>query len=160
MSSIRQKPSAALAPAADTSMDRRTVIGCGVWLALAGCGLVSRAAAAGQAPAGTIGAALAAIAHPAPSDGVQLTLPRFIEDGSAVPVTVTSDLSDVSALYVLADMNPMPIAAHFRIGPGMAPRMGLRIKLAGSGRVYGAARTAAGVFWTVRDAEVTVGGCG
>jgi sulfur-oxidizing protein SoxY len=90
---------------------------------------------------------------------VRLTLPKRIEDGAMVPVSVRSTMSGVRDVLVLADMNPAPIAAQFRIGPGLAARISVRIKLAGSGRVYAAVRTADGLYWTAADAEVTVGGC-
>jgi predicted secreted protein len=59
----------------------------------------------------------------------------------------------------MADVNPLPIAARFRLGEGVAPRISARIKLAGSGRVYGAVRTPTGLLWTSARAEVAVGGC-
>jgi sulfur-oxidizing protein SoxY len=140
--------------------ERRGFIAGGIWLALVGCGLISRAQASLAPPVDSVGAALKAIAGRAEaSERVQLRLPRLIEDGAVVPVTVSTELTGVRELYVLADMNPMPIAAQFRLGAGVAPRMALRVKLADSGRVYGAVRTDDGLFWTAADAVVAVGGC-
>jgi len=116
-------------------------------------------------PSGGVDAALAALAADTEegvataSERVQLTLPKLIEDGAVVPVTVQTTLADVRDIYVLADMNPAPIAAEFRMGPGMAPRISVRIKLAGSGRVFGVVRTVDRLHWTLAAAEVTVGGC-
>jgi len=76
-----------------------------------------------------------------------------------VPVSVSAELPDAREIYILTDMNPSPIAAQFRVGPGVAPRILVRIKLADSGRVYGAVRTADGLYWTTKVAAVTVGGC-
>lgn len=134
-------------------------------LALMACGVQRLANADLLPPAGAVDAALAALgaetkggAVEAP-ERVQLTLPRLIENGAVVPVTVATSIPDVRAIYVLADMNPTPIAALFRLGAGMAPQMSVRIKLAGSGRVYGAVQAADGLYWTAADAAVTVGGC-
>lgn len=116
-------------------------------------------------PSGAVDALLAALAadtaqgEAGGSDSVQLTLPKLIEDGAVVPVTVQSILGDVREIYVLADMNPSPIAAEFRVAPGMAPHISVRIKLAGSGRVLGVVRTAERLHWTAAVAEVTAGGC-
>ena len=140
--------------------ERRLFMQSAAWLALAGCGLEGPAFAEMLPPAYSMDDALAAIAKPArESERVQLRLPERIEDGAMVPVTVTTDLTDVDALYVLADMNPMPIAAQFRLSAGMAPRIAVRIKLAGSGRVYGAALRGDGLHWTAKAADVVVGGC-
>ncbi|WP_462328738.1 thiosulfate oxidation carrier protein SoxY [Thiohalocapsa halophila] len=134
-------------------------------LVLMGCGVQRLARADILPPVGAVDAALAALgagteagAIEAP-DRVQLTLPQRIENGAVVPVTVEARLPDVRNIYVLADMNPTPIAAAFRLGAGLAPRLSVRVKLAGSGRVYGAVRTADGLYWTGADATVTVGGC-
>ena len=146
--------------ATPASIERRDFIACGVWLALAGCGLVSEARASLAPPVDSVGAALKAIAgDAAESHLVSLKLPQLIEDGAVVPVTLSTALTGVRELYVLADMNPMPIAAQFRLGAGVAPRMAMRVKLADSGRVYGAARTDDGLFWTAATAAVPAGGC-
>lgn len=76
-----------------------------------------------------------------------------------MPVSISAELPDVREIYILADMNPAPIAAQFRVGPGVAPRISVRIKLADSGHVYGAVRTGDRLYWTTKAAEVTVGGC-
>ncbi len=136
-------------------------------LALSGCGLQQAAAADAlmPPPPGTVDAALAALAAGTVSgsrrtpDQIRLTLPGLIEDGASVPVSVATTLTDVQEIYVLADMNPMPIAAQFRLGPGVAGQMSVRVKLAGSGRVYGAVRTPEGLYWTTAKADVIVGGC-
>ena len=139
---------------------RRRFVQSGLGLALAGCGMGDLVRAELLPPTYRVEDALAAIAVPArASDRVHLRLPERIEDGAAVPVTVTADLADVEALYVLTDMNPMPIAAWFRLGPGMAPRIAVRIKLAGNGRVYGAAKGRDGLHWTATAVEVLAGGC-
>jgi sulfur-oxidizing protein SoxY len=116
-------------------------------------------------PAGAVDAALAALGAETENgpveapERVKLTLPRLIENGAVVPVTVEADIPDLHGIYVLADMNPTPIAAQFRLRAGMAPQISVRIKLAGSGRVYGAVQAADGLYWTAADAAVTVGGC-
>jgi sulfur-oxidizing protein SoxY len=143
-----------------TALRRRFLKRSAVWLSLVGCGIVDRAAAVIQPPASDVGAALSALdgREAAPGE-VELTLPKVIEDGSAVPVTVATTLPDVEEIFVMADVNPLPIAARFRLGEGVAPRISARIKLAGSGRVYGAVRTPTGLLWTSARAEVAIGGC-
>lgn len=147
-----------------TDARRRAFTRSALWLGFGGWGLIPIASADTSPPAEPIAAALATLAQmsgnrPTASSRVRLTLPRLIENGAVVPVSVTAELPDVREIYVLADMNPAPIAAQFRIGPGVAPRISVRIKLADSGRVYGAVRTQNGLYWTSDVANVTVGGC-
>lgn len=143
---------------------RRAFSQTALWLALAGGGPLPTVADQRTTPADRVGAALDALGNkaggsPQASPRVRLTLPNLIEDGAVVPISVSADLPDVREIFILADMNPTPIAAQFRIGPGMAPRISVRVKLAGSGRVYGAVRTGGGLYWTATAADVTVGGC-
>lgn len=157
----RNSQHAALQP----DIGRRTFAQRAAGLVLMGCGMQRLAHADFLPPAGAVDVALLALgagteagAVEAP-DRVKLTLPQLIENGAVVPVTVEASVAGVRAIYVLADMNPTPIVARFRLGPGMAPHMSVRIKLAGSGRVYGAVQAAEGLYWAAADAAVTVGGC-
>jgi sulfur-oxidizing protein SoxY len=160
------RPSVFLAgAAAPLDRRRRRFTQSAAWLAVAACGLKRAAAADVVPPPGAAEAALRALGAASPAgateapERVRLTLPDFIEDGASVPVTVTSTLSGVEEIYLLSDMNPMPIAAQVRMGAGTAARLSMRIKLAGSGRVYGVVRTADGLYWTAADAKVSAGGC-
>jgi sulfur-oxidizing protein SoxY len=158
-------PATNIRAAARPDLVRRAFAGSAAWLTLAGLGLAPAPHAAVLPPPGAVDATLAALAADTvagvstESEKVQVTLPKLIEDGAVVPVTVRTTLADVRDIYVLADMNPAPIAAEFRLGPGMAPRMSVRIKLAGSGRVYGVVRTADRLHWAAVPADVTLGGC-
>jgi sulfur-oxidizing protein SoxY len=159
------RPASRTLAAARPNLGRRAVASTAAWLTLAALGLAPVSRAAVLPPTGAVEGALAALAAgtveglATESDRVQLTLPKLIEDGAVVPVTVQTTLAEVRDIYLLADMNPAPIAAEFRIGSGMAPRMSVRIKLAGSGRVYGVVRTAKRLHWAAVPAEVTLGGC-
>lgn len=140
--------------------ERRSVMCLAAWVAFAGAGLAGRVGADEQLPASSALAVLRALGgSPTPSSQVRITVPQLIENGSVVPITVDTDMRQVSDIYVLADMNPSPVAAHFRLDADLEPRISLRIKLAESGRVYGAVRTNSGLFWAAAAAEVTAGGC-
>lgn len=155
----RSRPKAEPRPDPGRRAFSRTALG----FVLAGCGVLP-AMGGVRPPADRIGAALSALGDlagsaPRESGNVLLTLPTLIEDGAMVPITVSADLPDVREIFVLTDMNPAPVAAQFRIGRGMSPRISVRIKLAESGRVYGAVRTSDGLYWNAAAAEVMLGGC-
>lgn len=145
--------------------DRRLFVQCAAGLVVMASAMPRLANADLRPPAGTVDAALAALAAETKDgaveapDRVELILPQRIENGAVVPVTVEARIPDVRGIYVLADMNPAPIAAQFLLGAGVAPHMSVRIKLAGSGRVYGAVQAPDGLYWTAADTVVTVGGC-
>lgn len=96
---------------------------------------------------------------PVASFDVEVSLPKHIEDGRSVPVTVSTRLPDVSQLFVLVEVNPEPLAIKCRIPAGTVAELSTRIKLAATGRVYGVARSRGQLFWAWQDAAVTTGGC-
>ena len=146
-------------------MNRRELItGAAIGTALAGCGLLPAVARGAREmaafEASSFAEALLALGGtPKASDGVALTLPRQIEDGRSVPVKVSSTLSGVTDLYILAESNPVPIAIGCAIAAATTPALATRIKLAQSGAVHGVVRANDRLFWVTREAQVLRGGC-
>lgn len=96
---------------------------------------------------------------PADSNDIAVTAPDVAENGRNVPVSVTTSLSEVQAIYVLVESNPFPFAAAFSIPEGTDANISVRLKLAQSGKVIGIVRAANELFWASRYVQVTVGGC-
>ena len=143
---------------------RELVLGGTFGLAMAACGLLSAVPATATErlafEATSFDEALRALgAEPAASTRIVLDLPARIEDGAVVPVTIRADLNDVTAVYVLAETNPVPLAVGFDIPPGTVPALGTRIKLNGSGVVHAVVRAGGQLYRTSREAMVLVGGC-
>ncbi|PKU22431.1 SoxY-related AACIE arm protein [Telmatospirillum siberiense] len=90
----------------------------------------------------------------APHDGrVLLDLPPLVENGNAVPLTVTVDSpmtgqDHVVAIHLFNEKNPQPYVASFHLGPraGRA-QVSTRIKLADSQQVIAIAQMSDGSFW-------------
>ena len=126
----------------------------------------ARAATAEDPPA--LLQALARFAGGAPlrEGRVQIELPELVENGNAVPVTVSvpgphAPGQTVVALALFAGRNPQPDVAVFSLPglPGVA-RVSTRIRLATSQPVVAAARLADGSVWTRRvDVLVTLAAC-
>ena len=97
---------------------------------------------------------------------VQLELPEMVENGNAVPTTVSVDspmsaADHVVAIALFTGRNPLPEVAEFRLGPraGRA-RVVTRIRLATSQKVVAAARMSDGSVWTrTMDVLVTLAAC-
>jgi sulfur-oxidizing protein SoxY len=97
---------------------------------------------------------------------VKLDIPPLIENGNAVPLTVTVDspmteADHVTAIHVFNEKNPQPHVFSATLGPlnGKAV-VGTRIKLADSQKVMALARTSDGKFWSVgADVIVTIAAC-
>jgi sulfur-oxidizing protein SoxY len=130
-------------------------------LVLAQVGLLDPALAAIiPPPVRTFESALEEIGgQPARSSEIEVTLPPLIEDGRSVPVTVSTRLAAVSEIFVLSEVNPEPLAIGCRVTQRTLPALSTRIKLAGSGKVYGVVRAGDRLYWASKDAAVARGGC-
>jgi sulfur-oxidizing protein SoxY len=136
----------------------------GIWFVLAQVGLMrlGNASSAVAAPfsATTLGEALNALGGIPVSDlSVDLALPETVEDGAVVPISVSSELSGVDAIYILVDTNPYPFAVAFSIPEGTEPFVSIRLKLAQSGAVHAVVRANGRLYSRVKETRVTIGGC-
>jgi sulfur-oxidizing protein SoxY len=85
---------------------------------------------------------------------VKLELPPLIENGNAVPLTVSVDspmteTEHVRAVHVFTQKNPQPYVASFHLGPraGRA-RVTTRIRLADTQTVTAVCELSDGSFWS------------
>ena len=97
---------------------------------------------------------------------VKLELPPLIENGNAVPLTVSVDspmteAEHVRAVHVFTEKNPQPYVASFHLGPraGRA-RVSTRMRLADSQNVVAICELSDGSFWSDSAAIiVTLAAC-
>jgi sulfur-oxidizing protein SoxY len=102
-----------------------------------------------------------------PQEGrLVLDIAETVENGSAVPVTLSLDspMDDedrVEAMILLAERNPRPIVASFHFTPlSGAARASTRVRLADSQTLIAAARMTDGsVYVARRTVDVAIGGC-
>jgi sulfur-oxidizing protein SoxY len=135
-----------------------TVMGSGVIALAAGAGATD--AAMDKAIRELIGEA------PLEQGRVKLELPSIVENGNAVPLTVSvespmSEADHVASVHIFNQKNPQPYVAAFHLGPraGKA-RISTRIRLADSQRLTAIARLNNGSFWSdTADVIVTLAAC-
>src|SRR5207237_1710307 len=113
------------------------------------------AAEPGRATPEALQGAIAEIIGEAPlrRGRVTLELPPLVENGNAVPLTVTVDspmteADHVRAIHIFNEKNPQPYVLTARLGP-RAGRASLstRIKLADAQRVVAVAAMSDGTLW-------------
>lgn len=98
-------------------------------------------------------------------EGLSLTLPLVAEDGSSVPMKVSSTIAGQGAriqrLQIFAPSNPTPEVAVFEFGPDVpAVNLSTRIRLSESQTVVAVAHTEDGrVYVAERPVRVTTSGC-
>jgi sulfur-oxidizing protein SoxY len=97
---------------------------------------------------------------------VKLELPPLIENGNAVPLTVSvespmTEADHVRAVHVFTGKNPQPNVVSFHLGPraGRA-KVATRIRLADSQTVVAICELSDGAFWSdSADIVVTLAAC-
>lgn len=96
----------------------------------------------------------------AASAEVVLEAPELSEDGSLVPLALSSRLEGVRQLALLVERNPGLLTAVFNLSDAVEPQVSVRVKMQESSRVIGAALLADGrALQVARGLRVTAGGC-
>lgn len=97
---------------------------------------------------------------------VRLDAPALVENGNAVPLTVSvespmTEKDHVKAIHIINEKNPQPHVISVRLGPraGRAT-LSTRIKLKDSQQLIAIAETSDGSFWSgTADVIVTLAAC-
>lgn len=98
--------------------------------------------------------------EPTSSDLITLKAPAIAENGAVVPVSVSTDLPDVTNITVMINENPNPLAASFDLTPASVPNVSTRLKM-GKTTMVTALVAAGGKLYSVeKEVKVTIGGCG
>jgi len=94
------------------------------------------------------------------SDKVKLDAPEIAENGAVVPISVTTDLADVTSISFLVTDNPNALAASYRIPAGTMPSVANRLKMAKTSNVIAIVEAGGKLYSATKEVKVTVGGCG
>jgi len=94
-------------------------------------------------------------------DKAVLKLPDIAENGSAVPMTVSTSLTNAKTMTVFIDGNPRPLAVSWELQEGTIPKFSTRVKMRKTTNVRLIVEDANGkLHEAVKQVKVTVGGCG
>nr|WP_198266358.1 thiosulfate oxidation carrier protein SoxY [sulfur-oxidizing endosymbiont of Gigantopelta aegis] len=94
------------------------------------------------------------------SNKITIKAPDIAENGTLVPVTVSSSLEDVSAITLFSEKNNAPLVAQFELDKDCDAFIATRIKMNMTSNVI-AIVTAKGKHYSTRkEVKVTLGGCG
>ncbi len=94
------------------------------------------------------------------SHKIHLKLPRIAENGSVVPITITSSLDNVDTVYIFSEKNPVPLIAKFSLNPNMETFIGARFKMKETCDVIVIVKAENQYYQTRKKVKVTLGGCG
>lgn len=91
---------------------------------------------------------------------IKLKLPRVAENGSVVPITITSSIDNIDTVYIFAEKNPVPFIAKFSLAPELETFIGARFKMKETCDVIVVVHADGQYYQTRQRVKVTLGGCG
>lgn len=94
------------------------------------------------------------------SQDIKLKIPEIAENGAVVPVSISTSIPGVEAIYVVIDENPNPLSASFQLGPSTPADISVRVKMGKSSMVRALIKTSDKVYMKGQEVKVTIGGCG
>ena len=94
------------------------------------------------------------------TDKIRLKLPRIAENGSVVPITITSTIENADTIYIFSEKNPVPLIAKFSLNPEIETFIGARFKMQETCDVIVVLRADNQYYQTRQKVKVTLGGCG
>ena len=96
----------------------------------------------------------------ADSHDILIKAPDIAENGSVVPVEVTSGIAGTTSIAIIAEKNAFPLVGTFDLTGGSEGFISTRIKM-GQTALVRAVVTAGGKSYTAaKEVKVTIGGCG
>ena len=96
----------------------------------------------------------------APSKDIVIEAPQIAENGAVVPIEISSNLPGTTAIAVVIEKNPFPLAGRFEFKEGALPFVKLNVKMGETSDVRVVAFAGGKQYAATREIKVTIGGCG
>ena len=100
------------------------------------------------------------VPNAAPSGDLHIEAPQIAENGAVVPIEISSSIPGTSALIVVIEKNPFPLAARFDFKDGALPFVKVNVKMGDTSDVRVIAEAGGRHFSASKEIKVTIGGCG
>jgi sulfur-oxidizing protein SoxY len=96
----------------------------------------------------------------AESKDIEIKAPEIAENGSVVPVEVSSKIPGTTSMAIFVEKNPTPMVAQFDFMPGAESYISTRIKMGQTSLVRVAVKAGGKTYNATKEVKVTIGGCG
>jgi len=100
------------------------------------------------------------VANAEPSTAIVIEAPQIAENGAVVPIEVMSNIPGTTALAVMIEKNPFPLASRFDFMDGALPFVKLNVKMGETSDVRVVATAGGKHYVATKEVKVTIGGCG
>ena len=100
------------------------------------------------------------VGNATPSKDLTIEAPQIAENGAVVPIEISSAIAGTTAISVLIERNPFPLAARFDFKEGALPFVKLNVKMGETSDVRVLAEAGGRHYVATKEIKVTIGGCG
>ena len=95
----------------------------------------------------------------AASGNIKIKAPEIAENGSVVPVQITSSIPNTESISIIVVGNPSPMLASFNMH-GSEAFVSTRIKMGKTSDVLAVVKAGGSLHSASQEVKVTIGGCG
>jgi sulfur-oxidizing protein SoxY len=99
-------------------------------------------------------------AQTTPSGDIKIKAPDIAENGAVVPVTITSSISGIESISIVAMKNGNPLAANFVMSSNTKGFISTRIKMGKTSDIVAIIKAGGKSHAARKNVKVTIGGCG
>jgi len=96
----------------------------------------------------------------ADSKDIAIKAPDIAENGAVVPVEVTSNIANTTAIAIIAEKNGTPLVGSFNLAGGTQGFISTRIKMGQTSLVRAVVNAGGKSYTAAKEVKVTIGGCG
>ena len=91
---------------------------------------------------------------------IRIKAPDIAENGAIVPITVKFDIANAEYVGIIAENNPAPLTAAFKLSEHSGGLVSTRIKMGETSPVHAVIKAGDKVYRATKEVKVTIGGCG
>lgn len=142
-----------------TFVGAAVTVGAGALVPQRAIGAYMKAAFEAKDVNGALSASLGSDQHNA-SDAIKLKAPDIAENGAVVPVTVSSTMSNIDAISIVAEANASPLTSTYQLTAACEPYVSTRIKMGKTSNVIAVVKADGKLYSSTKEVKVTIGGCG
>ena len=94
------------------------------------------------------------------SADIDVKAPDIAENGSVVPITITSKIPGTESITILLPGNNTPLAATFTLSARTEGFVSTRVKMGKTSNVVAVVKAKGKLYTAKKEVKVTIGGCG
>jgi sulfur-oxidizing protein SoxY len=94
------------------------------------------------------------------SKDISIKAPDIAENGAVVPVEVTSNIANTTAIAIIAEKNGTPLIGNYNLSGGTQGFISTRIKMGQTSLVRAVVKANGKSYTAAKEVKVTIGGCG